>query len=99
MKIEILLKPTSEFGTLNNIAIHSLNPSYDKILQLIAEAEKDNFTQIVVYSDINFSSRTNIHNGMSTWSRLIRDLDADVRAGMIERKYGQVLGQGFTIYL
>lgn len=100
MKLEILFKPVSEFRNRNDIALHSLEPSYSKILSLIEDALKDQFPRIVVYTTRGFWSRSNIKNGMSTWARLIRDLgeDADVRAGEVGYKHGHSDGDGFTIY-
>lgn len=98
-KLEILIRPVSEFRTRNDIALHSLEPSYDKLLELCSQAEKDMFPRIVIYTKRGFASRTNIKNGMSTWSRLIRDYAfADVRAGEVGFKHGTSDGDGFTIY-
>lgn len=96
-KIEIVIKSVEQYGKIEAQGIHSLEPSYSKILELIDEALKDNFETIYIYSKRGFSSRTNIFKN-STWNRLRRDLNADVRAGMIQRRFGQYLGDGFTIY-
>lgn len=98
-KLEIIIKPTSEFRqpTLSVPAIHSLEPNYVKLLSLIDDALKDNFKTIVIYTNRGFCTRSNIFKN-STWNRLRRDLDADVRAGMVQREFGQYLGDGFTIY-
>jgi hypothetical protein len=99
-KLEILIKPASEFRLRNDIAIHSLEPSYEHLLGLVDDALKDNFGRIVIYTKRGFWSRSNIKSGMSTWSRLIRDLgdNADVRAGEVGYKHGNSDGSGFTIY-
>lgn len=101
MKIEILIKTPAEFNTRNDIALHSLEPSYNKLIELIEEAQKDNFPRIVIYTKRSFWTRSNIKNGKSTWSRLNRDLgeDADVRAGEVGYKHGRSDGDGFTLYL
>ena len=98
-KLEIIFKPTDQFrsNSVSVPAMHSLEPTYDKLLSLIDDALKDNFQLIVVYTKRGFHSRSNIFTN-STWNRLRRDLNADVRAGMVERRFGQYLGDGFTIY-
>ena len=99
MKLEILLKPLEQFGTRNDVAIHLKNPSYSELIDSIEQAVKDMFPRIVVYSKISFWSRSNIKNGMSTWAKLIRDIDGDVRAGEVGFKHGRSDGDGFEIYL
>ena len=98
-KLEIIIKPVSEFRqpSVKVPAMHSLEPNYDKLLSLIDDALKDNFETIVIYTKRGFFTRSNIFKN-STWTRLRRDLDADVKAGMIQRRFGQYLGDGFTIY-
>lgn len=101
VKLEIMYKPIEQFGKRNDVALHSLDPSYDKLLELINDALKDMFPRIVIYSNKkNFGTISNIKNGASTWCKLIRDLgeDADVRAGEVGFKHGHSDGDGFTIY-
>jgi hypothetical protein len=99
-KLEIMFKPINEFGQRNDIAIHIKEPTYSELMAAIDTATKDLFPRIVVYSKSGFWSRCNIKNGMSTWSRLIRDFDdADIRAGEVGFKHGRSNGDGITMYL
>lgn len=101
-KLEILYKPTTEFGARSDVAIHSLKPSYDKLLQLIDDALKESFSRIVVYVDdpyIMSSGRFNIKAGGSTWNRLRRDINGDVRCGEVGFSHGASEGDGFTLYI
>lgn len=98
-KLEILLRPKNEFKTRNDIAIHVLNPNFDKILSAIKDALKDNFPRIVIYSDSGWMTRMNVKKN-STFTKLLKAFDgiADVRAGMIEYRFGQYQGDGFQLY-
>jgi hypothetical protein len=99
MKLEILIKDISEFRTRNDVAIHLANPTYNELLGAVQVAERDLFPRIVIYVSGHKEVRmSNIFASNSTWNKLRRDL-GDVRYGMIERRFGQVDGQGFTIYL
>lgn len=102
IKLEILYRPLSEFGSRSDIAIHTKQPSYSELLESIDQALKDMFPRIVVYVEsVSFhSGRYNIKASQSTWSRLIRDLGetADVRCGVIQEMFGQYKGDGFEIY-
>jgi hypothetical protein len=100
MKLEILIQPIENFRNRHDVAIHSLEPTYLELLDLIDQATKDNFPRIVIYTKRGFWTRANIKASQSTWSRLIRDLGpcADVRAGEVGFKHGTSEGAGFTIY-
>jgi hypothetical protein len=100
-KLEILYKPTSEYGTRSDVAIHALKPSYQELLGHIDTALKDMFPRIVVYCDtpnVCGGPQFNIKASMSTWSRLRRDLEADVRCGEVGFRHGRSDGDGFTVY-
>jgi hypothetical protein len=99
MKLEILIKQKTEFGKRNDIAIHLLEPTYNEILDAIHRAETDMFPRVVIYVDSERVVKMhNIFASNSTWNRLRRDF-GDVRYGMIQRPFGQVDGDGFTIYM
>jgi len=100
MKIEIVIKSVDQWQKLNVVGIHSLEPSIQKIFSLIEDAEKDSFETIYIYTKRGFWSRSNIFASMSTWNQLRRAYgeNADVRAGQVCRRFGQCLGDGFTIY-
>lgn len=50
MKLEILIKPVTEFGTRQDVAIHSKEPDYNELLNLIDDALKSGFPRIVIYT-------------------------------------------------
>ena len=99
-QLEILYKSATEFGTRTDVALHSLRPSYRKLLELIDNAMSDGFPRIVVYVDVCacWAPRFNCKASMSTWSRLMRDIDGDVQCGEVGFRHGRSDGDGFTIY-
>lgn len=101
MKIQIMIRSKSEFRKRNDIALHSLDPSFDKIVELIQDAEKDLFPLIVIYIDKNLDQMSNL-KGNSTLNRL-RKIFGDVRYGEVTANAGPRscwgIGTGFTLYL
>lgn len=98
IKIEIIIKGIEHYGKHNAIGIHLKEPTVAELLDAINVAERDNFEIVYMYSARSFHQLTNICSGRSTWNRLL-DVYEDTRCGMITRRFGQCLGQGFTIYL
>jgi len=102
MKLEILYRPIGEWTLRNDVAIHVLEPSFDKLMQHIDDALKDSFPRIVVYvRNYGFQSgRFNIKASQSTWNKLRRTFEdvADVRCGEVGYKHGHSDGDGFEIY-
>lgn len=96
-KIEILIRPKSEYGTRSDVAIHSQKPSVSKLCSHIDDALKNGFNRVVIYSNRK-DSMHNIFNGRSTWNQLIR-VYGDVRYGEVGFSYGRSVGDGFTIYM
>jgi len=94
-RLEILLRPAKEFGDRNDVAIHVRADSVRDFIEYVDQADKDNFDLIVVYSD---NMNEDAFSG-AAWGELKELLpDADIRLGQIQRQYGQVLGQGFTLF-
>lgn len=97
-KIEIIVKNIENYGKHNAIGIHLKEPTVAELLDAVTVAERDGFEIIYMYSARSFFQLSNICSGRSTWNRLL-DVHEDTRCGMITRRFGQCLGQGFTIYL
>ncbi len=97
-KLEILIRPISEYGNRSDVAIHSLAPSYKTLVGHIETAQKDGFTLIVIYTLYNKKeSMFDIFASNSTWNKLRRDY-GNVRCGEVGFKHGNSLGDGFTLY-
>ena len=98
MKLQIMIRPVSEFRTRNEIAIHVLEPTFNELIDCIEQAEKDMFPMIVLYSDkTSFGSL----KGNSLWNKL-RKVFSDVRYGEVTASVGPScwgIGTGFTLYL
>lgn len=100
MRIDILIRPKSEWGKRNDIALHSLEPSVNRIIDLVIEAEKDMFPRIVIYTDKNTDKMSDL-GGNSTWN-ILRKTFPDTRFGEVVDNAGRScwgIGTGFTIYL
>lgn len=98
-RLNIIFKDVSDFGKINAIGIHSKNDTVNGIIDAIERADKDMFPAIYIYSSKPFDKYSNIKSA-STWSRLRKALpDLDIRCGLCTLPFGQVLGQGFFIYL
>jgi len=93
-KLQILIKPTSEWTKRNDIAIHTLKPTVDELTRHIEDADAKGFDLIVMYSDKR-EQMQNIFASQSTWNQL-RRIYGDVRYGEIAANSST--GEGFKIY-
>ena len=95
-RIQILIKPSAEFGVRTDVAIHMKSPTYDDLLDGLERAERGMFNLIVMYTDKSVWKMGNLKASQSTWNKLRRDF-GDVRFGEVGPRYTS-LGTGFTIY-
>lgn len=97
-RLDIILKPMDAMVKIQDSAIYLTEPTDGEVFNAIETALKDNFKRIYIFTDKSWNEESDLDNGESLWNQLQANINADVRAGMIQGKFGQYIGDGFTLY-